>query len=155
MKCSPSLFPRGATWIRVCGRILLKLWLSACWRLRLYFKRLYTSSNTPVTEKRKGRMAPLHIPNTSDTIANLSHAISSALDLWPLSKAVFVLRATCRCLNCLSGASLEGHGRVCRRNTLLTPLMVNPPFCPACVSELLCMSITVSSALQCFMHGAH
>lgn len=155
MKCSPSLFPRGATWMRLCGRIRLKLWLSAWWRLWLYFQRLYTSSNTPVMEKRNGRMTPLHIPNTSDTIANLSHVISSALDLWPLSWAVFVLRATCRCLNCLSGASLEGHGGVCRRNTLLKPLMVNPPFCPACVSVLLCMSIAVSSALQCFIHGAH
>lgn len=91
MKCSPSLFPRGATWMRLCGRIRLKLWLSACWRLWLYFQRLYTSSNTPVMEKRNGRMTPLHIPNTSDTIANLSHVISSALDpLTPLLGCVCI-----------------------------------------------------------------
>lgn len=96
-----------------------------------------------------------HIHNTTGTITNLSHVISSALDLWPFSRAVFVLRAMCHCLNCLSEASLQGRSSVCRRNMLLKPLMENPHWCPACVSVSVCMSIIVFSALQCFMHAAH
>lgn len=82
--------------------------------------------------KRRGRggRSHSHLHNTTGTIANLSHVISSALDLWPLSRAVLVLKATCHCLNCLSKASLEGH-RVCRRNMLLQPLLVNPPLVPS------------------------
>lgn len=116
----------------------------------------YTLHQTHQRRRRgRGGWPHSHIHNTTGTIANLSHVISSALDLWSLFRAVFVLRATCHCLNCLSEASLEGHSGVCRRNMLLKPLTVNQPLCPASDSVSVCMSIIVFSALQCFMHDAH
>lgn len=67
--------------------------------------KVHRANQSTVKEKGVCRMTPLiYTHNTSCTATNLSHTISSALDLWSLSQSVFILRAMCHCLNCRSAA---------------------------------------------------
>lgn len=145
-------FSRETAWMRTRGRNLLKTLTFSMPNIQAVLsKPIHFSKNT--NWRGRGGWPSSHIHNTPGTSANLSHVISSALDLWPLPRAVFVLKARCRCLNCLSEISLEGHGSVCWRNMLLKPLVVAPPLCPACVDVSVRVCLSLSPV--CFMHAAH
>lgn len=85
--------------------------------------------------------------STPCTAANLLHTISSALDLWAISRAVFILRAMCHCWKCLSAVREDRHFDTSRRNTPLKTPLENLALVPG-MSLSLCARLCVRHCLH-------
>lgn len=84
-----------------------------------------------ITPRRRATVEwpPSDITNTFGTNTNLSHVISLALDLWLLPGAVFVLRAACHFLLCLSEWGMAAAHSAQYKSALLETAEGTPPLC--------------------------
>lgn len=137
MKCSPSFFPRGATWMRICGRIRFKLWLSA-WRetQAVLWKTMYFIKYTSEGERGREGMTPLayYTQHRCHLRQFITRNFPSSWPLAPLYDCICIEGSVP--LSELSVWSLPGGTQHCLRcrNMLLKPFLV--AFCRTCVPFL-------------------